>query len=118
MAKNADTDKRFKAMVRVLKNLRNEMNDHRISAADPIPSFFNECVVYNVATPVFGNASYYAELREVLSYLFHQTKAVETCKDWGEVNELKYLFRGSQPWTREAGHAFISAAWRYVDFED
>jgi hypothetical protein len=117
VAKNASTRERFKAMVRVVKNLRNEMTDTGVSAAEPIPSFFNECLVYNVDNPVFGNASYYAELREVLRYLYFRTKDLALCQEWGEVNELKYLFRESQSWTREAGHAFILAAWQYVGFE-
>ena len=105
-------------MVRVLKNLRNEMKDRGVAAAEPIPSFFNECLVYNVTDTVFGNMSFYVELQAVLRSLYGWTKSQASCYDWGEVNELKYLFRGSQPWTREGGHAFVLAAWQYVGFSD
>ena len=37
-----------------------------------------------------------------------------SCNESREVNELKYLFRSSQPWTREHANAFILAAWHYI----
>ena len=105
-------------MVRVLKNLRHEMKGAKGAAAVPIPSYFIECLVFNVASATFGHSTYYAELREVIRELYHATKVQATCSEWGEVNELKYLFRSSQPWTREAGNAFLLAAWQYVGFSD
>jgi hypothetical protein len=42
---------------------------------------------------------------------------LETCNERGEVNELKYLFRGSHPWTLEQAHAFISAVWDYLGYK-
>lgn len=116
VAKNAATRERFKAMVRVLKNLRHEMKAANIGAANPIPSYFIECLVFNVSSGTFGHSTYYAELQEVLRELYHATKEAASCQEWGEVNELKYLFRNSQPWTREAGNAFVLAAWRYMGF--
>ena len=35
----------------------------------------------------------------------------------GEVNELKYLFRSGQPWTRQQAYGFVAAAWNYIGFE-
>ena len=40
-------------------------------------------------------------------------KDEEACKEWCELND-KYLFRSSQPWTRDQAHAFINDAWDYV----
>jgi hypothetical protein len=36
---------------------------------------------------------------------------------WLEVNDVKYLFHSTQPWTKEQAHAFVSAAWDYVGFD-
>jgi len=41
----------------------------------------------------------------------------DKCSEWGEVSELKYLFRSPQKWTREQAHKFIDAAWDYIGFE-
>lgn len=118
VAKNTSTRERFKAMVRVLKNLRNEMDDQKVAAAAPIASYLVECLVWNVPNAQFGHSTYLDELREALRFLYHGTKTADACKDWGEVNELKYLLRGGQPWTREQVNAFILAAWSYVGFKE
>lgn len=118
VAKNDRTRERFKAMVRAVKNLRNEMDDQGIGAAGPIPSYLIECVVFNVPDGTFGHQRYYDELKEVLRFLYHATKAQESCNEWGEVNELKYLFRTSQPWSREEANAFVLAAWHHVGYSD
>ncbi|HEV2146526.1 MAG TPA: hypothetical protein VGR37_03835 [Longimicrobiaceae bacterium] len=57
------------------------------------------------------------DMRWILAHLFNHTRSFSECDECGEVNELKYLFRTSQPWTREQAHSFISAAWDYLGFE-
>ena len=52
-----------------------------------------------------------------LAHLWNETRTDETCKEWGEENELKYLFRPSQPWNRDQVNAFLQAAWDYIGFE-
>ncbi len=61
--------------------------------------------------------TYTADVRSALAHLFNNTRNDDGCKEWGEINELKYLFRTSQPWTREQAHKFLSAAWDYIGFE-
>lgn len=117
VAKNGRTAERFKAMVRVMKRLRNEMNDSGHTAAAPIPSFLNECLVWNVTDQGFNHSTYTADVRYVIAHLWEQTRTVDTCNEWGEINELKYLFRGGQPWTREQVNTFLHAAWNYVGFQ-
>ena len=118
VAKNERTRERFKAMVRVLKNLRNEMDDTGIADAKPIPSYLVECLVWNVPDSRFGYTTYYAELKEVLRFLYLNTVSDDKCSEWGEVNELKYLLRGTYPWSRAQANAFVLAAWRHVGFRD
>lgn len=55
-----------------------------------------------------------ADVREALAYLFNNTMKEEGCKEWGEVNELKYLFRSSQRGSMKQAHSFLSAAWDYL----
>ncbi len=100
-----------------MKRLRNHMADNGIAAAKPIPSYLIECLIWNVPNSGFGHSTYTADVRAALRHTFNETIKQETCNDWGEVNELKYLFRGGRAWTRAQAHAFISAAWDYVGFE-
>lgn len=117
VSKNTDTGGRFKDVVRILKRLRYKMCEEKIAAADPIPSFLVECLVWNAPNSTFGHETYTTDVREVLANLFNDTIKFETCSEWGEINELKYLFRTGQPWTLTQAHAFISAAWDYWGFE-
>jgi hypothetical protein len=117
VAKNKDTGGRFKDVVRILKRLRNKMNDEKVAAAGPIPSFLIECLVWNAPNYAFGHVTYTADVRETLVHLFNKTMKLEDCKEWGEINELKYLFWSGQPWNFYQAHTFISAAWDYLGYK-
>lgn len=93
VAKNEATGNRFKYITRVLKRLRNEMAENGIAAAKPIPSYLIECLVWNVPNEGFGHDTYTDDVRYAMAHTFNETE----CSEWGEVNELKYLFRGNQP---------------------
>lgn len=117
VSKNDRTNRRYKRVVRILKMLSNEMSDKGIGAAKVAPSFLVECLVWNVPDEMFERSTYWALVRAALAYLFNNTRKDDDCAEWGEVSELKYLFRGSQPWSRQQAHDFIDAAWNYIGFE-
>jgi hypothetical protein len=117
VTKNTATGGRFKDVVRILKRQRYKMCEEKIAAADPIPSFLVECLVWNAPPEAFGHDTYTSDVREVLANLFNDTIKLETCEEWGEINELKYLFKGGHTWTLAQAHAFISAAWDYWGFQ-
>ena len=116
--KNTSTGRRFKSLVRILKCLRNEMEEAGVSAAVGIPGFLIECLVWNVPGDHFGLSTLRADVRANLAYLYNNTRTDAECSEWGEVSELKYLFRGGQKWTRAQAHALVGAAWDYVGFEE
>lgn len=115
--KHALTAKHYRSVVRILKNLRNEMADEGNKAAEPIPSFLIECLVWNVPNSVFGNRTWYVELREALRTIYLATEDDERCKEWLEANGVKFLFHWQQGWTRAQANAFILAAWSEVGYE-
>ncbi|WP_277593803.1 nucleotidyltransferase domain-containing protein [Pseudomonas chlororaphis] len=117
VSKNNLTQRRYKRVVRILKNLSNEMAASGVESAKKAPSFLVECLVFNAPNASFNYGSYEPMVREVLANLFNSTISDEACDEWGEVNELKYLFRGSQPWTRQSAHAFLSDAWDYIGYK-
>lgn len=117
VAKNSETSGRFKAITRTLKNLRVQMEDEGYETARPIPSYLIECLTWNVPLEGFNHETYTADVRYVLAHLFNSTIKPEDCSQWGEINEIKYLFRPSQPWTFSQAHNFISDAWNYLGFE-
>jgi hypothetical protein len=116
VGKNEATGSRFKYITRALKRLRNEMADRGMAAAKLVPSYFIECLVWNVPNEGFGHNEYTADVRYVLAHTWNETLTDDRCREWGEVNELKYLFRPGQPWTREQAHAFLDIAWNNIGF--
>ena len=117
VSKNNATGRRFKAVTRILKRLRNEMVDEGYEAAGAIPSYLIECLVWNVPNEGFGHDTFYAEVQYAIANLWNETRTQENCEDWGEINEFKYLFRDSQPWRRDQVNSFLQAAWDYIGFE-
>lgn len=116
-AKNVATELAFKRVVRILKRLRNEMQASDVAAARPIPSFLVECLAWNSPDALFAHATFYEDVRAILLYLYGQLGDMALVQQWCEVNDIKYLFRHAQPWTREQALAFVLAAWQHVGFD-
>lgn len=115
--KNDATNRRFKSLVRILKRLRNYMCEKGVAPAKGFPSFLIECLVWNVPNEGFGYQTLSADVRNTLANIFNSTLSADSCNEWGEVNELKYLFRTSQPWTLTQAHSFASAAWDFLGLD-
>ncbi len=117
VAKQDATNQRYKRMVRIIKRLRNEMQEDNISSANDVASFLIESMVWNVPDSQFGGNNYYDDVRAIMADCFNKTLTDEECNDHCEVNDIKYLFRSTQPWTREKTHSFFNDAWDYIGFE-
>ncbi len=115
IAKNGQTQKRFKRMARVLKSLQIEMIDENAIKTN-LPSFLIESLVYNVPDEHFGATSYRADVQNILAHIFNNTRPADGTK-WFEVKGIKYLFHPTQPWSKEDAHAFVGAAWNYLEFD-
>lgn len=118
VAKNRATGYRFKSCTRALKNLKYDMeangNWDQKQAARTAPSYLVECLMYNV--PTFADGGARAMVRDAIAYSYGMTSTDDQCKGWLEVNELKWLFRWTQPWTRIQANTFLLEAWRYGEF--
>lgn len=114
VAKNSNCSRRYKRLVRILKKLKNEMQDANTSLATDIPGFLCECLIWNVPNNQFGNDLYTQDLKNALIHLYDKLDKKES-DEWGEVCELKYLFRG-QKWSKSQAHDFVLAAWQYVGY--
>ena len=114
VSKNNDTSRRFKGVVRILKKIRNEMEEAGSSSAKAIPGYLLECMTWNVPNEGFASPTWDARIQAVLLHTWSNTKDDARCKSWREVDDIKYLFHASQPWTRAGAHTFIDEAWSYV----
>lgn len=114
VAKNKKTDRSYKGVVRIIKKLRNEMEEAGIAAVKPIPGFLVECMVWNAPDACFKGNTWDDKVQAVLRYLWSSTKDDEHCKDLKEVNAIKFLFHSAQPWQRHQAQAFLEAVWSYA----
>jgi len=115
---NESTNKKFKSVVRILKNLCNEMSDNGDTIAKATPSYLIECLCYNVPNDKYEiSNSYVSIVREILAYLFNNTIKDSDCSKWFEVNNIKYLFHSSQKWSSDSAHLFISNAWDHIGYK-
>lgn len=114
--KNQDTSLRYKALVRGLKNIRNELTDASQIDGRAITGFLCECLLWNVPVGHFRYEGYQATMRAILMFLYDAISTDEKCVDWREVNDIKPLFSLAQKWTRPQAHHFILQAWSHVGF--
>jgi hypothetical protein len=117
LAKHERTQRRYRKVVRMLKRLRDVMQQESVAASKDVASCLIEALVWNAPDDHFGHATYRQDLRAVMAHCFNNTMTDVDCAEWGEVNELKYLFRSAQPWNRTRAHAFLNAGWNRVGFE-
>jgi hypothetical protein len=114
VSKNTATQRRFKGIVRILKKVHIELADEGNADAESVPGYLAECLAWNAPDWCFEHHTWADRVQSVLRFLWQKTKGEALCAEWCEVDAIKYLFRGSQPWTRDQAHAFINAAWHYV----
>lgn len=114
VAKNDQTSRRFKGMIRILKKLRIELEDSGNVTAAAVSGYLVECLVWNSPNWCFDYNSWEDRVQSVLRYLWQNTRESGLCDKWCEVDNIKYLFYVLQPWTREKAHAFINTTWDYI----
>ena len=95
VAKNNATGRRYKALVRILKCLKNEMDDIGIEAASPMPSFLVESLVYNVLNDRFQHPTYVEDVLAVLAFLYAGTEDDASCSAWTESNGFEVPVRAA-----------------------
>jgi len=115
--KHEATGKRYKKVVRILKYLRNSMQEDRVPAANDVASTLIEGLVWNVPNNQFGSATLYEDVQKVLISIYGGVKDDTSCAHWREVNNIKDLFHPTQPWTRQKAHDFIVACYNFIGYK-
>jgi len=112
--KNTSTGGRYKRFIRVLKSAENRLAE--LGHIDDTPSYFMECLVWNVPNNVLVTGS-------SLSIGFQATLASlwsglddGAAHRWKEPNEIKRLFRTDAKWSVDDAKALVLATWRYLEY--
>ncbi|MDN0040763.1 nucleotidyltransferase [Bacillus aerophilus] len=111
--KNIDTSKRYKKVVRILKRLRYKMISDGYDFPN-ISSFLIESLVWNVPNKFFNNPSLTEDVKSAFDYLIEKTSNYDSCKDWGEVSDLLYLFNYKRKYNCNDVNKFLIDAYSYL----
>ena len=77
VSKNAATHQRFKGIVRILKKLRNEMDEAGDPAARAIPGYLLECLAWNAPNSCFGGSTWVERVQSVLMMTYKVFRTFE-----------------------------------------
>jgi hypothetical protein len=102
--KNQDTNGWYKPTVRMFKNARTYLVDRGVIPADLAPSYFLECLLYNVPDDKFGT-NFQSTFLQVITWLPKADFSRFVCQ-----NEQLPLF-GSSPeqWSKDRAYRFLEA---------
>lgn len=116
ITKDSNTAGRYKKYVRALKNAENFLSDR--GAIDSLPSYFMECLVWNVPdAQIVSGSTVDQGFRSTLAHLYNNLlPSAFTADDWEEPNRLKYLFR-TDKWSRGDAFTLIDATWDLLGYE-
>lgn len=118
-SKHASTDYKYKDIVRILKHVRNQLIDGGKMEEDAMPSFFLECLVWNVLPDAhFRKGSYLDTSRAIIATIWNEMGNPERADNYAEVSDLKWLFRGHPKRTHQQARAFMQTAWDYIGYQN
>jgi hypothetical protein len=102
--KNQDTNERYKPTVRMFKNARTYLIERKVIPVDLAPSYFLECLLYNVPKDKFSS-SLQSTFCNVINWLWEADFSQFVCQ-----NEQLPLF-GNTPeqWSEDKARRFLEA---------
>lgn len=110
--KNRRTKGRYKHQVRILKRIENELV--KAGKIGTLPSYFMECLVYNVPdgklNPLLTTAPLTSGLKAVLSHICTATESGSSAS-WNEPNDIKKLFGDEQSWSVQDARDLAIKTW-------
>lgn len=113
--KDQSNDGKVKGCIRILKRVRNELEEANQWDRARSPSYYLEGLLWNVPNEHFGG-NYYAILPSVLQYLWRDLTDKRKSGDlrsYHQANGIFYLFH-SKFWNVDDAIAFIETIWKAV----
>jgi len=109
VAKNSDSNTRgwYKVTIRTYKNARERIYKNKPSLLGKYPSYFTECLLFNVPNGRFGG-SYQDNFRDTVNWL-HEALNSDTANDMACQNDLQYLFRNTPvTWNLATAKSYVA----------
>ena len=116
--KNKETGRQYKALVRIMKHVKNEMVDQKLIDEKKIASFLIECLVWNLPNSTITSYDTWTEtVRQAIITLYNAIKEGRH-KSWSEVSGMFDLFSPKQKWTEQEVELFLLQAWIYLGYAE
>ncbi|MFA5792200.1 MAG: nucleotidyltransferase [Candidatus Paceibacterota bacterium] len=113
--KNKDTSQMYKPIVRILKNIRNELIDNGQITLKEMPSFVIECLVWNVLPHThFLHNTYRDATKAVITQIWNDMRDKEKADKYAEVSDLHWLFHSDNNITPQQAESFMLKAWNVI----
>ncbi len=113
--KNKLTDQKYKAVVRILKNCRNNLIEINRINDKFMPSFFLECLVWNAPDIYFGGNSFKEIINSVIKKIYADMSDSQKANTYSEINNLHWLFHGQNKRTHEGAKQFLEHAYNLIN---
>lgn len=114
VTKHGSTSNMYKPLVRILKNVRHDLADKRIITLEEMPSFFLECLVWNVTDPHFQKQTYQDAIKAIITRIWNDMRSLEKAQNYAEVSDLFWLFKGQTMRSPQQAETFMLKAWKHL----
>lgn len=111
---NTKTSHRYKNYVRALKNAENFLATE--GTIDEMPSYFMECLVYNVPASTLTTGDLDEGFRATLVSLWSLLESEESERKMVEPNWMKWLFTSDKKWSVQDGKDLVLATWGHLGY--
>lgn len=115
VTKNQNSGSNYKSTSRIIKNIKARLIELNRITIDLAPSYYIECLLYNVPSRNFNQTNYQDIIGIILDYLATQSDSGKLV-DFLCQNECRYLFRGIDPhWNEEDCKLFLQQLIRFYN---
>lgn len=117
--KNNRTDRRYKRLVRIVKNLSIRMEEDGYYSNNNVTSFLLECLTYNYPSNMIiadVDLDWNKVLREYIYYFWYSASKTYGWKEWVECSEMLYLMRDHK-WNVKDVEEFMLNLWNYLEYK-
>lgn len=113
--KNRLTLTKYKAIVRILKNIRNELIEQQTITDETMTSFFLESLVWNVPVNVFRQRTYADVTKNIIRQIHDDMRHSNRLGAYTEVSGLTWLFLGQNTRTPQQAYDFMEKARNFLE---
>jgi hypothetical protein len=113
--KNKRTNQKYKSSVRTLKNCKNYLVDNGELDEKAMPSFFLECLIWNVSDEHFDDYSHKGMINNVVEKIYEDMNLFEKSNNYAEISDLFWLFKGRNSRSPEQAKQFLEKVYNFIN---